>query len=102
MRLSMNTALNRFARRALVVLATLCFLAVSTVALAHGHTDAKSVDESHCAMCMAVHSATHVVATPSITLIFTAVENPLLVLCKNSIVSFAWRSLNQGRAPPSL
>ncbi len=53
-------------------------------------------------MCMAVHSATHVVATPSITLIFTAVENPLFVLYKNSIVSFAWRSLNQGRAPPSL
>src|ERR1700688_1200877 len=100
--MSMDNAYNRFARRSFALLATLAFLVVSTVALAHGHTDAKSVDESHCAMCMAVHSATHVVATPSITLIFTAVENPLLVLCKNLIVSFAWRSLNQGRAPPSL
>jgi hypothetical protein len=98
----MRNLSNRFARQTIVLIATLTFLAVSTVALAHGHADAKSVDESHCAMCMAVHSATHVVATPSITLIFTAVENPLLVLCKNSIVSFAWHSLVQGRAPPSL
>ena len=74
----MDSGFNRFARQALVFLATLSFLAVSTLALAHGHPDAKSADESHCAMCMAMHSTTHAVATPDITLIFTAVENPFL------------------------
>jgi len=98
----MDNAYNRFARRALVLLATLAFLVVSTLALAHGHTDAGSGDESHCAMCMAVHSATHVVATPNITLIFTAIKGPSLVPSKNFLVSFARISLNQDRAPPSL
>jgi hypothetical protein len=93
---------NRFARPPLVLIATLAFLAVSTLALAHGHTDAKSVDESHCAMCLAVHSATHAIATPNITLIFTAVEAPFLIPSRNSFVSFAWPTLNQDRAPPSL
>jgi len=98
----MDNVYNRFARRSFALLATLAFLVVSTIALAHGHTDAKSVDESHCAMCMAVHSATHVVATPNITLIFTALEGPSLVPSKNFLVSFACISLNQDRAPPSL
>lgn len=98
----MENFINRFARQALVFLATLAFLAVSTLALAHGHTDAKSVDESHCAMCMAVHSATHVVATPIVTLFFTVVENAFLIPPKSFLVSFAWPSLNQDRAPPSL
>jgi hypothetical protein len=98
----MNNVYNRFARRSFALLATLAFLVVSTIALAHGHTDAKSADESHCAMCMAVHSATHVVATPNITLIFTAIEGPSLLPSKNFLVSFACISLNQNRAPPSL
>jgi hypothetical protein len=92
----------RFARRPLVLVAILAFLVVSTVALAHGHTDAKSAEESHCAMCMAVHSATHAIATPNITLIFTALEAPFLISSRNSLASFAWPTLNQDRAPPSL
>jgi NADH:ubiquinone oxidoreductase subunit 2 (subunit N) len=98
----MDNIYNQIARRSFALLATLAFLVVSTIALAHGHTDAKSVDESHCAMCMAVHSATHVVATPNIILIFTALESPSLVPPRNFLVSFACITLNQDRAPPSL
>lgn len=96
----MDRILNRFGRQALVLLATVCFLAVSTLALAHGHTDSKSADESHCAMCMAVHSSTHAVATPNVTLCFTAVESPFLTSPKSLLVTFSWPSLNQDRAPP--
>ena len=98
----MDNVFNRFARQALVFLATLIFLVVSTLAITHGHVDSKSTGESHCAMCMAVHSATHVVATPNITLFFTAVEKPFLVPLKSFLVAFAWTALNKDRAPPSL
>ena len=93
---------NRFIRRALVGLATLAFLTFSTFALAHGHPDVKSLDETHCAMCMAVHSATHVVATPIVTLCFTAVQTAFLVPSKRFLLAFAWPILNQDRAPPPL
>jgi hypothetical protein len=84
----------------LVLLATLVFLTVSTLALAHGHTHAQSADESHCAACMAVHSATHVVGALVIALCITPVENPLCIPPKSFPVSFVWLSLNQYRAPP--
>jgi hypothetical protein len=96
----MDNIYNQIARRSFALLATLAFLVVSTLALIHGHTDAKSVDQSHCAMCMAVHSSTHVVATPNTTLIFTALEGPSLVPSKNFSVSLACINLNQDRAPP--
>jgi hypothetical protein len=98
----MDNASNRLARRLLVLLATLAFLAVSTLTLAHGHVDSKSADESHCAMCMAVHSATHVVATPIITLFFTVVEDPFLAPLKSLTIAFAWPTPDKDRAPPSL
>ena len=98
----MDSGFNRFGRQALVLLATLCFLAVSTLALAHGHPDTSSADESHCAMCMAIHSTTHAVATPDITLSFTAVETPFIASPKSLQLAFAWPTLNQDRAPPSL
>jgi hypothetical protein len=98
----MDNVFNRFARQALVFLATLIFLIVSTVALTHCHVDSKLADESHCAMCMAVHSATHVLATPNVTLFFAVVEKPFLVPLKRILVAFVWTALNKDRAPPSL
>ena len=98
----MDNASNRLARRLLVLLATLAFLAVSTLTLAHGHVDSKSADESHCAMCMAVHSATHAVATPIITLFFTVVEDPFLAPLKSFLIAFSRPTPDKGRAPPSL
>src|SRR5260370_33089397 len=98
----MHNVFNRFPRQVLIFVTTLVFLAVSTLALTHSHGDSQSVDESRCAMCMAVHSATHVVATPIITLFFTAVEEPFLAPLKNFLVAFAWSTLNKDRSPPSL
>jgi len=92
----------RFTRQVSFSLAMLAFLVVSTVALIHGHPDTKSADESHCAICMAVHSATHAVSTPVVTLYFTAVQNPFLVPAKSFLFSYAFPALNQDRAPPSL
>jgi hypothetical protein len=96
----MGNIRNRAAGQVLVLLATLAFLTVSTIALAHGHTHAQSVDESHCATCMAVHTATHVVGAPTIALCIMAVENPLCIPPKSFPVPFVWLSLNQYRAPP--
>jgi hypothetical protein len=98
----MDNVFNRSARQFLVFAATLVFLAVSTLTLTHGHVDSKSADESHCAMCMAVHSTTHVVATPIITLFFTVVENPFRTPLKSFLIAFASPTLNKDRAPPSL
>ena len=98
----MTNLLNRFARQALVLLATLVFLWVSTLALAHNHTCSKSGDESHCAMCMAVHSSTHAIETPVIALFFTAVGDPFPVRSKSFLITLPCPALNQDRAPPSL
>jgi hypothetical protein len=96
----MDNLLNRSVRQVLVSLAAVTFLVVSTIALAHGHTDGRSADTLHCAMCMAVHSATHVVRAPMIALSITAVEDPLCIPPKSVPVPFVWPTLNQYRAPP--
>jgi hypothetical protein len=91
---------NLFIRRAFTVLAILAFLAVSTAALTHGHSDSKSVSDSRCAMCMAVHSATHAVATPIATLYFSAAQITYLAPSISFLLAFVQPRLNQDRAPP--
>ena len=91
-----------FTRRALAILAVLAFLTVSTVALTHSHSDASSVSESHCALCMAVHNATHVVATSIVTLYFSPVQAAFLFPSNTFTISFVQPPLNQDRAPPQL
>ena len=98
----MGNSPNRLARQVAFFLSTLAFLVVSTAALTHGHPNWKSADESHCAMCMAVHSSTHAVATPAVTLCFTAVQSSVLVPPKGFLLSYAPLALNQDRAPPAL
>ena len=93
---------NPFTRRVLVVLAILTLVAVSTAAVAHGHLDANSADESHCPLCMAVHSAKNVVITPVVTLCFTALQTAILVPSKSSAIVFVQPLLTQDRAPPEL
>ena len=93
---------NRLARQVAFFLATLAFLLVSTAALTHGHPNWKSADESHCAMCMAAQSSAHAVATPVVTLCFTAVQSSVLVSPKGFLLSYAPPALNQDRAPPTL
>ena len=93
---------NAITRRTLVFLATLAFLTVSTAALAHGHLNEKSVNESHCAMCMAVHTATHAVASSIFMLCFAAIQMALLVPSGSSSFAIVQSLLTQGRAPPQL
>jgi hypothetical protein len=96
------TMRNAVTRRVLVVVATLAFLTVSTAALAHGHPSEKSVDETHCAMCMAVHTATHAVAASIATVCFAAVQTAFLVPSSSSTFALVQSLLTQGRAPPQL
>jgi hypothetical protein len=91
---------NPISRRALVVLATLLLLAVTTAALAHGHPHAKPAHEPDCTICMAVHSATHAVAVPVVTLYFTPVQTAFLVYSRSPILAFVHFLLTQNRAPP--
>jgi hypothetical protein len=97
----MGNSPNRLTRQVAFLLATLAFLVVSTAALTHGHPNWKSPDESHCAMCMAVHSSTHAIATPIVALYFTTVQNRFLVSPKSVLLSYAPPALNQDRAPPA-
>lgn len=89
-------------RQGMVFLAILAFLAVSTAVLAHGHAVGKSADESHCAMCMAVHSTTHAVASPVALLYFAPIQTAFLAPSDRLVLSFAQSLPIQGRAPPQL
>jgi hypothetical protein len=93
---------NPVIRRVLPVLAILTLVVVSTAAVAHGHLGVQSVDESHCPLCMAVHSAKSVVITPVVTLCFAAVQTAILVPSKSSAIVFVEPLLIQDRAPPEL
>lgn len=93
---------NPLTRRVSVVLAMLAFVAVSTAALAHGHLDANSSDESHCGLCMAVHAAKQAVITPVIALYFAAVQTAILIPSRSSAIVFVQPLLTQDRAPPEL
>jgi Protein of unknown function (DUF2946) len=89
-------------RRVIVVLATLAIVAVSTAAVAHGHLDAHSADESHCELCMALHNAKHALVTPIATLCFTTVQTASLVASRGVAVILVQPLLTQDRAPPQL
>jgi len=90
-----------FMRRALVIAAVLAFLTVSTAAVSHSHSDANAAAETHCAMCLAVHSTTHAVAAPAATLCFSPVRIALLLPLKSSVVALVQSCPNQDRAPPA-
>lgn len=98
----MGDFLRRVPRSLLVFLAGLAFLTVSTAALAHGHPDAKSVDESHCPMCMAVHSTTHAITVSAVLLVLATAYTALLVPSERRGLAFVQTLLIQGRAPPQL
>jgi hypothetical protein len=98
----MGDLLRRLTRLVLMFLAALAFLSVSTVALAHGHPDAKPVNEAHCAMCMAVHSTTHVVAVSVVLLFSGTAQTAFLVPSESFTPAFVQILLIQDRAPPEL
>jgi hypothetical protein len=98
--------MGRLARRCFLFLAiltvSLTFLTVSTAALAHGHSDPNNADESHCVMCMAGHSATHLVTAPAIALHFSPVRIGLVFSADLIRIPFVQLWTVQGRAPPQI
>lgn len=93
---------NRFIRLLLTFVAILALVTVSTAAVAHGHLDANSADESHCPLCLALHSAKQAVVAPVVALSFTQVQAGILVPANGSAVAFVQPRLTQDRAPPPL
>lgn len=98
--------MGRIARQCFLFVAiltvSLTFLTVSTAALAHGHPDSNNADESHCVMCMAGHSATHLIAAPTIALHFAPVRIGLVFSADLIRIPFVRLFTVQGRAPPQV
>ena len=98
--------MGRLARQCFLFVATLTvsltFLTVSTAALAHGHADTSNTDESHCVMCMAGHSATHLITSPTIALHFAPVRMGLVFSAGLIRIPFVQLLTVQGRAPPQI
>jgi hypothetical protein len=98
--------MGRLARRCFLFLAiltvSLTFLTVSTAALAHGHLDSSNTDESHCVMCMAGHSATHLITSPTIALHFSPARIGLVFSADFIRIPFVQLLTDQGRAPPQI
>jgi hypothetical protein len=89
-----------FTRRLLVLVAILALAAVSTAAVAHGHPDANSSDESHCPLCMALHCAKQAVVAPIVAICFTPVQADVLAPSGSFAIVFVQPLLTQDRAPP--
>lgn len=88
-------------RRVIVVLAALALLALSTAAVAHGHLDLGSVQDSHCVLCMAVHT-THAVLGPAVTVSCARVQAALCVPLKVWMPAYVESLPTHDRAPPAL
>ena len=86
--------------RVIPLLVGLAFLTCSTIALAHGHSDAKSGDESHCQLCIVAHTVAHVFWCPPVVLHVTQVEAALHINGSPVLASSQESTPTQGRAPP--
>ncbi len=91
-----------FTGRLLALAAILALVAVSTAAVAHGHLDANSAAESHCSLCMALHSAKQAVVAPVVVLCFTEVQTGIPAPSGSFAVAFVQQFVTQDRAPPRL
>lgn len=91
---------NVILRRGVVLLAAVALLALSTVALAHGHSKLNSADDSHCALCMAMHGTRAMVASAVVTLNFTPIQFSTVIRSAGSCPVLVYGSAAQGRAPP--
>jgi hypothetical protein len=98
--------MGRLARQCFLFVAiltvSLTFVTVSTAALAHGHADTSNTDESHCVMCMAGHSATHLITAPTIALHFAPVRMGMVFSAGLVRIPFVQLFSVQGRAPPQI
>jgi hypothetical protein len=65
---------RRLALRSLAIVAAVAVLVFATAALSHGHINQDSQEDSHCSLCMALHSGKHVLASPVVALQFTPIQ----------------------------
>jgi hypothetical protein len=93
---------NLLTRRGFVFLAIFVLLTVSTAALAHSHPSRNTENDSQCAMCMALHGATHIIASPVVTLNFEIAQTGFITPSKNLSLPVVQSRLTQDRAPPRL
>jgi hypothetical protein len=91
-----------FACRALVSVAIVALLLLSTAAVAHFHFGADAATEAHCPLCMALHNAKHAVTNSILPVVFCPTQTA--VLADVAVVAFLFELplLIQGRAPPTL
>jgi hypothetical protein len=88
------------AQRLFAIVVVLAVLGFITAALAHGHPPGKSEEDSHCALCMAVHNGHHMLTSPVIALQFTPVRSDFIVVNAQVTVSSSQFLPTHGRAPP--
>ena len=69
---------RRFALRTFAIVAAVAVLAFATAALSHGHINQDSQEDSHCSLCLALHSGKHVLVSPVVALLFTPIQLALL------------------------
>ena len=91
---------RRFAQRLFAVVVVLTVLGFVTAALAHGHPPGKSEEDSHCALCMAVHNGRHMLTSPVIALQFAPFRSDFIVVNAQATVSSSEFLPTHGRAPP--
>jgi hypothetical protein len=77
-------------------------MVLSTAAVVHSHVGRNSGDESHCPLCMAVHSAKHAVAQAALVLFGSSA--PVAFVADRPVLApdVAQLLLIHGRAPPAI
>lgn len=91
---------KRLALRSLAIVAAIAVLAFAAAALSHGHINQDSQVDSHCSLCMALHSAKHLLVSPVVGLLFTPIQLALLA-DTDCVVFVSVLSLpTHDRAPP--
>jgi hypothetical protein len=91
---------KRLAHRSLAIVVVAVVLAFTTAALSHGHGNANSQEDSHCSLCMALHSGKQTLVSPVVALQFTPMRLALRA-GSNSLVFVSIAVLpTHGRSPP--
>jgi hypothetical protein len=75
-------------------------LAITTVALAHGHFGANSPDESHCPFCTALHAAKQVLVNPAPVFSFQLQQVRMVFWKQVSATRLVIATAHRDRAPP--
>jgi Protein of unknown function (DUF2946) len=91
---------RRVTYQLVAVFVVLSVVLLASVALAHGHKGKKSVDESHCGICLAVHAGAHALASNVTSLQY--VPEVAVAVVNTNLNTFASQQSRAAsdRAPP--